>query len=78
MNTLYIKFNESKEAIGTIKHLLENNVRHEGANKIDFYNNFQNQPVFIRLKKIMELQLLKYQELNFLHLLKTLMILKIY
>ncbi len=51
MNTMYIKFNESKEAIETIKYLLENNVRHEGANKIDFYNNFQNQPVFIRLKE---------------------------
>lgn len=51
MNRMYLKFNESKEAIETIKYLLENNVRHEGANKIDFYNNFQNQPVFIRLKE---------------------------
>ena len=34
MNRMYLKFNESKEAIETIKYLLENNVRHEGANKI--------------------------------------------
>ena len=72
---------ESKEAIETIKYLLENNVRHEGANKIDFYNNFQNQPVFIRLKEDNEVTTFEISKVKFsspFKKKKILMILKIY